>query len=750
MGMISGLFRSLRRPAAGQHSWTADEVRELIDRGHFDQARAALAHLSPNTRHPSAERACLTGEILFREHRDEDAVASFRAALREVPGLAAAQYGLSLILAEQGQFEDAVLHAQFAVQIDPANPRYLAQAGYCHLGLENFQAAEGPLRRATRLMANNAYLWNNLGIVLRAKGDAGEARVCFEHSLRLKPDFEAAAAHVQQLAQDIAGGQVRAVLSIDPSHKLSAARDGDAGVLAQALAAEARGELQAAIEACEALELAHPDEARVPITLARLYERVGEADSARDVLQAYLSRQSTDPAAEGALGLVLLRMHQFIAAEGRLDNALQQPEPPIDLLLGMAGALSGQERFEEAGVWVDRALAMEPDNLSIIAQRAANLANRCRYEESMALVEDLNARGIGVGFKASVLGYMGRFDEALAALNADLAVHPRDPSLRMQRAAINLLLGHYRQGWEDYAYRGHGAARDFRMLPFPVWHGGPLAGQRMIVLAEQGLGDQLMFASCLRDLLALGPAHVVVEANQRVAKTLARSFPDCEVLATSQGNGLDWVRQHPDTDCFVHLGDLPGHFRRTLADFPMHPGYLRADPARVAHWRAKLEAAGPGPYIGISWKGGTEMTRSPVRSMTPEHFLPLARNRTATWVCLQYGEVAADVQRAATAGLLLCHWPEAIKDLDEFAALICALDLVITVCNTTVHCAGGLGRPVWVLSPRVPEWRYGLLTERMPWYPSSWMLRQSVDQNWQGPIEAACQKLSTWTPNSLP
>ena len=130
------------------------------------------------------------------------------------------------------------------------------------------------------------------------------------------------------------------------------------------------------------------------------------------------------------------------------------------------------------------------------------------------------------------------------------------------------------------------------------------------------------------------------------------------------------------------------------------------------------------------------MTRSPVRSMTPEHFLPLARNRTATWVCLQYGEVVADVQRAAAAGLRLCHWPEAIKDLDEFAALICALDLDITVCNTTVHYAGGLGRPVWVMAPRVPEWRYGLLIDACRGTRVHAMFRQPVDQNWHGPIEA--------------
>lgn len=749
MGMISGLFKSLRRQGTARRTWTPAEVRELIDLERLDEARAALDQLSPNVRHLAAEKACLTGEIQFRERQDERAAASFRQALAEFPGMADAHYGLSLILAEQGLLEDAVLHAQFAVQMNTVAPRYLAQAGYCHLRLDNFQAAETPLRRATRLMANNPYLWNNLGIVLRAKGDAVEARQCFLHALRFKPDFATAQGHLNQLDQEIASGQLVPVISLDPNHALRV--DGGAAtdsVFAEVLRAETAGELQRAIEACEALELTRPDDERVPVTLSRLYERVGEADSARDALAAYLNRHPGAAGAQGALGLVLLRMHHFVAAERLLVESLGQSPAQLDLLLGLAGALSGQERFAEAGEQLEKARALDPDSLAITGQLAANLANRCRYVEALTLIEAMNSQGHSVACKAPVLGFLGRFDEALSAMNVDIERHPRDPATRLQRGTINLLLGNYAQGWEDYSYRGHGMNKHFRMLPFPMWRGESLAGKQIIVLAEQGLGDQIMFFSCLGDLQALGPARVVLEAHQRVAKTLARSGDGVDVIATSQGTNLDWARDYPNTDFFVHLGDLPRFFRRELADFPQHTGFLRADPERVGHWARRLRDSGEGPYIGMSWKGGTELTRSPLRSMTPERFMPMARQRTATWVCLQYGDVKADVERAAAAGFPMCHWPEAIEDLDEFAALISALDLVVTVCNTTVHYAGALGRPVWILAPRVPEWRYGLTTERMPWYPSSLMFRQREDQNWQDPIDAVCQKLSDWSPNT--
>jgi hypothetical protein len=191
------------------------------------------------------------------------------------------------------------------------------------------------------------------------------------------------------------------------------------------------------------------------------------------------------------------------------------------------------------------------------------------------------------------------------------------------------------------------------------------------------------------------------------------------------------------------MGDLPRFFRRRREDFPMHEGYLHADAQRVAHWRQALEARDDSRplRIGVSWRGGTESTRTSVRSLTVTDLAPLFGAVDAQWVCLQYGDVAADLSTASQAGLAMAYWPESIKDLDEFAALIQALDLVITVCNTTVHYAGALGKPVWVIAPKVPEWRYGLKNESMPWYPSSRLWRQTVAGEWHSVIDALADQL---------
>lgn len=743
MGLIGSLIEVLKTGVTGKRSWTPHEVRELIDVRRLDEARQACDQLTGTLEDLEAERACLLGEINFQDRLDDVAAAAFREALKTVPGMPAAHHGLSLIFAAQQKFDDAARHAQFALSGQPTEARFLAQYGYCHLCLGSYQMAENPLRRATLLMGGNAYLWNNLGIVLRVKGELDEARQCFERALTLDDGLESARSHVAQLKEEIAEGSLKTSTSTDNSHGLQANIGAlDERTFESVLSLQRLGNLQAAIDNCEALLLANVDDERMPVVLAGLYERVGDMESAIDTLQAHLSMRPDSHLVAGALGLVAMRAQDYRSATPLLERALVADPEHLDYVVGLARSLSGQERFAEAGPLFERAVEMAPDDLGLLGQLTSNLANQCRYREAMEIIDDLSARGLFVGCKGSVLSFLGRFDEALVALNEDVARQPNDPALRFQRAYLNLLLENYSEGWDDYRFRGLSASKNFRMLPFPMWRGEPLKDKRVIVLTEQGLGDQIMFASCLPDLLAMNPKQVVVEMSHRVAETITRSFPSCEVVATKQNVNLDWVKAYADTDCFIPLADLPSHFRRSRDAFPQHSGYLHADPERIAYWRAALKASGPGPYIGVSWKGGTELTRASLRSLTPEQLLTLTSATKATWICLQYGAVQPEVDRLADTDMPLRYWPEAISDLDQFAALICGLDLVITVCNTTVHYAGGLGKPVWVLSPKVPEWRYGLSGETLPWYPSSRMFRQQQDGDWTGPLTTMCQELS--------
>lgn len=747
MGMIGTVLRGLRRGGASQRRWAVAEVRELIARGQLSEARDAAGALLETISQRELLAKCLLGEVAFRERRDAEAEALFREVLAEAPGLPDAHYGLSLIMVEKGEDDPAVMHAQFATN-NGTEACFSAQLGLCHVRRGSHVLATAALERATRLDPFDKASWNNLGIAARARRDVIGARAAFRRALELDPGFVSARRNLQVLEDD-AAERAREQPEL-------AADEPDDGVedprLAGVRALRARGDLLAAADRLEALCLEHPDDGGLVVELYRLYKDQGDAQSGIDALQAYIAQHAEDWTVVAELGRALIREREFKQAKPLIEAALQHLPDDVPVLLAMADIREEQDRYLDAGELVDRVYELAP-TLNNTGRLVASLVARCRYEESLELMDKMLAEQPGteeelLSLRVYALTQTGRHDEALPILNGAIADHPKEPMRRFPRATIHLLHERYAEGWDDYAFRLLSSSKHMRMLPFPMWRDEPLEGKTLLLLAEQGLGDQVMFASCLPDVLALKPGRVVVEVIDRVAPTVARSFPGCEIVATQQDAGFDWVTRIGAVDYFFPMGDLPRRFRRRHEDFPRHQGYLRADPERVRYWRTQLEAAGPGPYIGVSWRGGSEATRRVVRTMDVTMLSPLLAARPATWVCLQYGDVAADLDKAATAGMSLQYWSESIRVLDDFAALITALDLVVTVCNTTVHYAGALSKPVWIMAPKVPEWRYGLHSKVLPWYPSSRIYRQAEAEDWQSVLDVLRARLVEWQPGS--
>jgi hypothetical protein len=246
------------------------------------------------------------------------------------------------------------------------------------------------------------------------------------------------------------------------------------------------------------------------------------------------------------------------------------------------------------------------------------------------------------------------------------------------------------------------------------------------------LGDQIMFASCLPDLAACA-GHCVVECDERLVGLFRRSFPALAVQGAAASERPDSDAGLTACDWEIAMGSLPGIFRRAPGEFPQHGGsYLHADPARVAYWRHRLRELGPGRTIGLSWRGGLARSRRRMRSIGPEEFAGALPATDVVLVSLQYGEVDADIVRMASAsGRQIHHWPEVLRDYDETAALVSALDLVLSVCTSIIHLAGALGSTVWVLVPEVAEWRYGRSGGQMVWYESVRLFRQAALGQWQ-------------------
>lgn len=333
----------------------------------------------------------------------------------------------------------------------------------------------------------------------------------------------------------------------------------------------------------------------------------------------------------------------------------------------------------------------------------------------------------------------GQLERALECYEAALARDPESARAHFNRALLLLLRGDYSSGLAEYEWRWR--LPEFRERRYerrgkrlPKWRGEH--GQSVLVYGEQGIGDEILFASCVPDLAALS-RQVVLNCDPRLEALFRRSFPSARVHGARFKERPDWVDDY-ELDASVAIGDLPRFFRSTPDRCPGTP-YLHAR-GREAGDRAAPRGAAP--RIGIAWTGGTPETGSARRSLALPALLPLFKSVRATWISLEHrnrdGEIA-ELERAHGIRILA---PEEARsrNYDETAALVNGLDLVISVTTALVHLAGALGKECWVLVPPNPRWWYGLEGETTFWYRSIRLFRQIGA--WDGPIGEVAKRLN--------
>lgn len=406
------------------------------------------------------------------------------------------------------------------------------------------------------------------------------------------------------------------------------------------------------------------------------------------------------------------------------------------------------ERFDDAISSFRKVIELKPDyadahsNLGYVLYTHLEQLNEAEAHLRLALELDPGKIEAQTNL-ALVLDHRGETDAALGLYDRILRVKPNDNEVRLNRALIWLARGDYARGWPEYEARH--ALQPHRDLRLPEWNGASLGGRVILVHAEQGLGDEIMFASCLGEVIEEA-RHCVIECHQKLEKLFRRSFPAATVCGALQTDpARNWPDHDPRIDCTTGIGSLPLRYRRSRADFPHHAGYLRADPVRREYWRERLRELGSGPKIGVSWRGGAKRTRRRARSIPPADWAPLLTFPGMHFVSLQYGEFGGDLDAMRDVSrCMVHHWPEAIEDYDETAALVSALDLVISVQTAVIHLGGALGKPVWVLVSSRPEWRYQESGESLPWYPSVRLIRQATPGDWRAVIHEARRRLERW------
>mgnify|MGYP001809856992 CR=1 FL=1 len=440
---------------------------------------------------------------------------------------------------------------------------------------------------------------------------------------------------------------------------------------------------------------ARPDWVDPALQRARCLVHAGRNVEAIETLIAALADHPDHPGLYSMLGSIL----RF---EGELDGAIDAHRRAIacaptlaEAYTSLGSALCDHGQIEAAIEAHRQALALGADGAGAYSQLGAALLAKGEIAEARAMTERALER------------------------------NPSDAPAHFTLARLLLLAGDLPRGWAEYEWRTRPGVmqRTVRAFPCPLWRGESLSGRRILLHAEQGLGDSLQFIRFARPLLAAG-AGLVLEVQAPLVRLIARSFPQAQVVV--KGAAL------PPTDFHCPLGSLPERLGTTLATLPEALPYLTVDPAAVAAWRARL-GGGEGLRIGIAWAGNPAYQADRARSLRPEGLAALIEVLARPGGCLfalQKEPRPEDRAILAAAGERISDLSALVGDFDNTGAIAAGLDLIVSTDTSLPHLGGALGLPVWLLLPRVPDWRWLLERADTPWYPTLRLFRQKRAGDW--------------------
>ena len=400
----------------------------------------------------------------------------------------------------------------------------------------------------------------------------------------------------------------------------------------------------------------------------------------------------------------------------------------------LGNTLKDQDNLDEAVASYRKALAINPEyvkahnNLGVTFQDLNKLdeALAC-YSRALAIQPDYAEAHNNFG---NTLKELYQLDEAVARYRKVLAIKPDYAEAHVNLSYALQLQGNLKDGWEEYEWRSKTKKTGTRTLAIEMWPGSSLRGKSILVYAEQGVGDEITFASCIPDLVEQFPNKFFLECSPRLEALFARSFPGAHVHGTKKDTDLSWLDEIGRPDYALPIGSLQKFFRNSIADFPERQAYLTPNPDLVEKWTGRLAGLKKGLKIGISWKGGSKPSIARKASIPLPEWRPLL-SMNATFINLQYGDISEEI--AALGDFQIHDWPDndPLKDLDNQAALISCLDLVITIDNATVHMAGALGAKTWALIEPLPDWRWPeVFGDSPPLYRSVRLFRQKRLFEW--------------------
>ncbi len=639
----------------------------------------------------------------------------YRATIAAQPKHAEAHYLLGAILLQTQRVQESADALTACLKIMPAHAAAKAMLGPVLSQLGEHDQAIKLLRATAKADPKNPKAHYNLGKACLDAGRYDEAAPALKALLKLMPDHpEAINGYATCLAELGETGDALTLLR-DAMARGIVTADIFENYLRRLLDTEAYE--QALNESREA-QTRWPDATRIRLVEAIALHKLERREEARAVYEDLVRIDPEDHDFNNKLASVLYEIGQWKDAEPYARKAIEiQPKS--------VGALN---------------------NLGRIRQMRGDLDGaRDIYKKALDLLPDNGDAHNNLG---NIYLYADQMEESLAAFDRAMELKPHSNGIRFNRSIVLLTLGRFQAAWREHRLRfNKEESIPGRTWDCPVWDGEAIEGKRLLLWSDQGIGDQVIHIRAAAPVAAAA-GDCAVECSKRLTSLFARSFPDIEIVGVREPADARLTERAWD----AHSSVLDIHVGRITSPADINPTpYLKADPEMTAALRKKYrKEAGDRPLIGVSWWSGGSI-QSHFKTTPLADWLPILKTPDVAFVNLQYGDHNAEIDAVTQndgVSIIRDEDVDPMGVMDPFAAQVAAMDMVITISNTTAHMAGALGVPVWNMTPTGPGrlWYWFLEGDNSPWYEGMRLFRHTYKEPWTGVIDSVTDALRSELP----
>jgi len=638
----------------------------------------------------------------------QGAEAVLMAAQAAAPGAIEFPAHLGSLRLNMGEYAGAAEAFRAALRMAPeAAVLYLGLATALN-GAQDLQGAVEAYQKSTEIDPDNAAVFNNMGLTLRRIGRGAEAVTALRRATHLEPrkaSFQANLARVLQDAGrlDEAKSAAERAVHLDP-------RSADAMVNLGCILRD----LDQPREAVRTLRQAvtyGPELVEAWLNLGLALRDDGRLDEAIESYEFLIAKAPDLAVAHANLGRMLHMAFRYADAEVAYRRALELFPEDSQTLANFASLLLDFDRIEAAEEAACLALKLDPDNVTALANLGC------------------------------ILSELGRYSEAIEANDKAISLDPDNTQIRRNVADPLFMTQQFDKAWQAYEYRWQSVDRPRRPFAQTEWTGGDLAGRSLLIWTEQGVGDTILFSSCISDVLARA-GRVYLEIDERLVTLYARTFPDLVVVARS--DPPDPRLGGSDIDFQCPTGMLGRVFRPTIESFPAAKKLFQVDAKSRSYWRGRLDEMAPDTLkAGFFWRSGVANREFLKEYATLEDWLPVLRQPGVDFISFQYGPSADELRRFAEDNRLNIHFVSDIDlfdALDDVAALSAACDLFVGPVTTNCWLSAAVGVPTLVAG--LTNEFLNLGTDRLPWLASIKYFARAPQGPWRDTLNRVGEQVA--------